>query len=135
MGFFKIEPYGSVSSMPYKDPEKQREAQRRHYRENIDRYSERNRRYASTLADQKRAHTSKKREYVYAAKDGPCMDCGGSFHHSAMDFHHRDPSQKTDSISKMVVRGGIERLKEEIAKCDLICANCHRIRHWNEGQA
>jgi hypothetical protein len=42
-----------------------------------------------------------------------CADCGQS-HPATLDFHHLDPA------------------KEEIAKCVVLCANCHRIRHWNE---
>lgn len=46
-----------------------------------------------------------------------------------MDFDHLDPSTKTASISKLSKwRGNKEKLLEEIAKCELVCSNCHRQR-------
>ncbi len=56
----------------------------------------------------------------------PCKDCNGLFHFAAMDFDHQ--RDKFSEIGKMMSYT-IERIKEEIAKCDLICSNCHRIRH------
>ena len=59
----------------------------------------------------------------------PCADCGGTFEPYQMDFDHRDPAQKsfqvTDGCAMLMNR---ERLLAEIAKCDVICANCHAIR-------
>jgi len=67
---------------------------------------------------------------------GVCAKCGHSFHPAAMDYHHRDPKKKETAISTLVNRGAsIERIDEEIAKCDLMCSNCHRILHyemWND---
>lgn len=62
------------------------------------------------------------------AKSAPCIDCGESYAPAVMDFHHRDPTTKHSSLALM--RGYSEtRLREEIAKCDVLCANCHRRRH------
>ena len=41
------------------------------------------------------------------------------------DFHHRDPSTKIDWTG--IRRWGWQRIQQEIDKCDLLCANCHRI--------
>ena len=57
----------------------------------------------------------------------PCMDCGGSFPPECMDFDHRDPSSKRMPVSKAVEKSW-KTLLEEIEKCDLVCANCHRVR-------
>jgi hypothetical protein len=56
-----------------------------------------------------------------------CERCGED-HPACLDFHHRDPEQKEVIVSKLVdQRGwGIERILREIAKCEVICANCHR---------
>ena len=57
----------------------------------------------------------------------PCKDCGLRYKHYQMDFDHlRD---KKWNISRIVKHtGGLEPIKAEIAKCDLVCANCHRER-------
>lgn len=57
----------------------------------------------------------------------PCQDCGEFFPAEAMDFHHRDPATKSFEISGRRGRS-LERVKEEIAKCDLLCATHHRLR-------
>lgn len=59
------------------------------------------------------------------AKAKPCMDCGGSFPSYVMHFDHRDPNTKRDKLSN-IRRAGL--LIKEMAKCDLVCANCHAIR-------
>lgn len=46
-----------------------------------------------------------------------------------MDFDHRNPADKIKELSKLANKNWSERkLLEEIAKCDLVCANCHRDR-------
>jgi hypothetical protein len=61
---------------------------------------------------------------------GKCTDCGYSHSAHALDFHHRDPSTKEFAVGSF--SGSKERLRAEIAKCDLLCANCHRLRHAAE---
>lgn len=68
--------------------------------------------------------------WVNEQKNKPCADCGGTFPACVMDFHHRDPKTKIASIAKAVSCMSRAALIEEIAKCDLICANCHRIREY-----
>jgi hypothetical protein len=47
-----------------------------------------------------------------------------------LDLHHRDGEEKDKAVSYMVKMGyGLERLNEEIQKCDVVCANCHRKLH------
>ncbi len=57
-----------------------------------------------------------------------CLDCRQHVPWEAMDFHHRDPADKSFTIGKSASRSW-DSVVAEIAKCDLICANCHRIRH------
>jgi hypothetical protein len=45
-----------------------------------------------------------------------------------MDLHHRDPEDKVFALSDASSRA-VAQIIEEIEKCDLICANCHRMRH------
>lgn len=63
-------------------------------------------------------------------KEIPCLDCNVMWPPEAMDFDHRDPETKSFSVSRRR-NYSVKRLSvtlEEIAKCDLVCANCHRIR-------
>ena len=69
-------------------------------------------------------------EFVRRAKSRPCLDCGGVFHPDAMEFDHRDPGQKEASIRDLK-RYSVDRLVEELKKCDLVCACCHRVRTAN----
>lgn len=57
-----------------------------------------------------------------------CCDCGFKASSFALDFDHRDPGTKEFSISKGYGQVSDRRLLIEIAKCDVRCANCHRIR-------
>ena len=69
---------------------------------------------------------------VAEAKDKPCADCGVSYPKQVMDFDHRPdtPRNGAHPISYMVHQTpSDERLRAEIAKCDVVCANCHRLRH------
>ena len=50
----------------------------------------------------------------------------------ALDFHHVDPVQKDFAISDSNIYKDINKLKEEVDKCMLVCANCHRELHYNE---
>jgi hypothetical protein len=63
-----------------------------------------------------------------------CEDCGEN-HPAVLDFHHRDEDTKFKGISKMVAQGyPLERILEEVAKCTVLCANCHRRFHWEADQ-
>jgi hypothetical protein len=60
-----------------------------------------------------------------------CHDCKQEFHPACFDFHHEDPNEKDFNISKH--RGmSLSRLRKEIEKCALLCANCHRLRHISD---
>lgn len=69
---------------------------------------------------------SKKRDLVRQAKDKPCMDCGKNFPTECMDFDHR--SDKLFNIGNSLARHGYQTIRDEINKCDIVCACCHRIR-------
>lgn len=65
---------------------------------------------------------------VEAAKAVPCDDCGERYPHYVMDFDHRDPLQKLFNIGSLSRMTSVAKLLAEIAKCDVVCANCHRER-------
>lgn len=68
-----------------------------------------------------------RRNWLNELKAKPCMDCGNSFPPECMDFDHRPNEVKKFHIGQEVTKA-LKTLKEEIAKCDVVCANCHRIR-------
>ena len=62
------------------------------------------------------------------------MDCGLQFSHYVMDFDHvrgqklfKLAEARDDNLST-------KRLRAEIAKCEVVCSNCHRERTWQRGQ-
>jgi len=60
--------------------------------------------------------------------NNPCIVCNES-DPIVLEFDHRDPSTKEMSVSEMVrSKMGIERIKREIEKCDILCSNCHKRR-------
>ncbi len=75
-------------------------------------------------------HRRIKRAWLNELKSNQsCTDCGNKHPHFVMDFDHRNPSEKEDNVSNLIRRGwSKDRILKEIAKCDLVCANCHRIR-------
>jgi hypothetical protein len=68
-------------------------------------------------------------------RDRPCTDCGGRFPPCAMDFDHRDPASKLSAVTRMIGRAGTARILDEAAKCDIVCANCHRLRTFDRRSA
>lgn len=73
-----------------------------------------------------RKSRDKLRQAVIDAKDVPCMDCGIKYPSYVMDFDHRE--DKLFDVSRGVNDYGMKKLLAEIAKCDVVCANCHRFR-------
>ena len=49
-----------------------------------------------------------------------------------LDFHHINPEEKDNTIAHMIKFSSIEKLIEEVNKCKLLCANCHREFHYLE---
>jgi hypothetical protein len=104
--------------MPFSNREKQRAASRRHYAKHRERVIESAKKYSKIARDRIRA-------FITAhLKANPCVDCGETdpvileFDHlKTKDFNISDAARKGVSIKK---------LNDEIAKCEVRCANCHR---------
>ena len=62
-------------------------------------------------------------------KGGCCEICGYSKYVGALEFHHIDPSLKDFSISGSGYTRSFEKMKPELDKCRMLCANCHREIH------
>jgi hypothetical protein len=68
----------------------------------------------------------KVRALVDAKKDVPCLDCGGQFPPECMDFDHVKGSKRFTIGASM--QRGRTAVEKEMKKCEVVCANCHRIR-------
>ena len=66
------------------------------------------------------------REKAIEYKGGKCEHCGYNKYRGALEFHHKDPTQKDPTGLKAYK---IERLFAEVDKCVLLCSNCHREEH------
>lgn len=111
--------------MPFKDPDKrrayQREYHKRHYLNNLDKYKNKAKRW-------NRSQRRWAREFIYRVKRlSKCVDCGES-DTRVLDFDHVI-GKKVANVSDLVNGSySIEKIKEEIRKCEIRCSNCHRIK-------
>ena len=106
--------------MPYKDPKRQKEAQRFWYEKHKSEV------YARCL---KKRNLAKRFIDQYKLDHPICKDCGISYPPHILDFDHL--SNKIAGLSKMGRDGIIiKRIEEEIKKCEVVCFNCHRHRTW-----
>jgi hypothetical protein len=78
---------------------------------------------------------ARSRAIVQQAKDKPCADCGVRYPYYVMEFDHLDSEAKQFNVSAGVTRVSLRRLIEEIAKCDVVCANCHAERTHQRKQS
>lgn len=62
---------------------------------------------------------------LVAEAGGCCVVCGYARHQGALHFHHLDPAKKEFHLAGKGVTRSIDRLREELSKCILLCANCH----------
>ena len=60
---------------------------------------------------------------------GRCKKCGIDKRY-LLEFHHRNPVEKDSELSDLAKGYDLTKFFEELSKCDLLCANCHREFHW-----
>jgi hypothetical protein len=99
-----------------------REYNRKHYEANKGYYIDKS---------QKRKNLARQlfKEYKSKLKCGHC----GQDHPATLQFHHKDPSEKKFTISTAIGRNWpLSKIEEEIVKCEVLCANCHAILHWED---
>ena len=83
--------------------------------------------HKTTFAERSLASKERGRTFIYTYKAVPCMDCGMTFPPVCMDFDHRPNEEKLFDVGPNIGLN-IARLRKEIAKCDVVCACCHRLR-------
>lgn len=87
------------------------------------------RRYADRRKELIRAVAKRRRkikELAIAYKGGKCEVCGYSKYQGALDLHHVNPKVKEFGIGDKGYTRSWEKVKKELDKCILVCANCHR---------
>ncbi len=116
--------------MPYKDKDRYQSEEWKEYQRTYQRsWHQRNK--AKRLA---RIYERKAAIYEYIQdikKQLCCADCGEQ-HPATLQFHHLNSEDKVFNIADATRNGlSLDKVKKEIAKCVVLCANCHIIRHFN----
>jgi hypothetical protein len=113
--------------MPYKDPEVRKayhkEQSREYYLANKEK----------VMARSKVTRAVGKAKWDTFKRALKCTKCEQN-HPAALDFHHTNPSQKENIVSYLVSQGSFAAAMEEVQKCIVLCANCHRIHHYEENK-
>jgi hypothetical protein len=126
--------------MARKDPEADRQYHRQWYLAHRDSELEKSKQREQWTKSHKEVHRASQTKYKHAQRDlindlkktGTCIYCGVA-DWRVLDFHHIDPSQKKINLNMAWKQNiGRQAILDEIAKCELVCANCHRILHWEE---
>lgn len=98
----------------------QNEINRKDYRDN-------SKKRKAKVGEYRKAYRNKNKLYVCRLLEkSSCVDCGED-RVPCLQFDHIDPEKKTGNVSRMV-SGSREKLKKEIEKCEIRCANCHAVR-------
>lgn len=91
-------------------------------------YAEKGEQYAKMLASNN-ARRARNAAYIDAQKARPCTDCGVQYPSYVMQFDHLEDHEKEAVISRLrSSTASLERVIAEIAKCEVVCANCHAER-------
>jgi hypothetical protein len=94
---------------------------KQHYKENKARYVERAKEF------NKRQAIENRQKVFDFLKSKKCQDCGND-DVRVLEFDHKEGLDKFDNVSNMIHRHGWKTILKEIGKCEIRCANCHRIK-------
>ncbi len=102
--------------MPYKDPQKRRDAARKHYQAN-----------KSSYAQDAQLRRRRIQNWVNELKElSGCKDCGNSYANYVLDF-----DDQAGTVSRAINSGSWGMTKQAVLDRDIVCANCLRIRAHN----
>ncbi len=113
--------------MPYKDPNDPRKKESlkrgsaKHYKENR----------LKVLINTYQIKQRNRQQWIDFKRTLKCTFCAED-HPATLDFHHTDPSKKDREVSYYVKNYQYARAMQEVEKCLVVCANCHRKLHWEE---
>jgi hypothetical protein len=111
--------------MPYKDKEKRREYRKEYMRKW---YQQNKAKHITYVRNRDKKIKDWLKEYKSSLS---CENCGEN-HPACLDFHHIDPKEKDFALGRINKFLSIKLLQNEIAKCRVLCANCHRKEHYNQ---
>lgn len=122
-----ISPHSQGYYMPLKDSVARKEYHKKyskiHYQKNKDKYKTKAKISNKILYEKNRNHI----RFVKSLTG--CTLCGYRKCIEALEFHH--PQNNKDSNIARLLHGSTRKLVEEISKCIVLCANCHREQHFN----
>jgi predicted HNH restriction endonuclease len=114
--------------MPFKDPHEKKARQKEYSR----RWYEKNKvQHQKEIARNKR---EKRQDWIDYKAEQKCSHCGAQ-HPAIIDFHHVVRDATKQSVNKLAGNGRWKAARKEAeTKCIPLCANCHRVLHWDEEQ-
>lgn len=117
-----------VAAMPFKNKDDQRAASKRFYDANSEAVR------ARVKATKELYDRNTKKAIQDYKENHPCSDCSEFYPFFVMEFDHvPGRGKKVIDISRaLALRWKLERILKEIEKCDVVCANCHRIRTFSK---
>lgn len=91
-----------------------------------------------------KVNVSKKKKGTYESLDfidelqafkqrNGCSDCKVMYPHYILEFDHRPEFKKIDNVYRVYKKFGKDKAWQEVAKCDVLCANCHKSRTFERG--
>lgn len=107
--------------MPSRDREKQNEYQRAWYARNKEKAK-------AQVSANRNKYRQRWRDYKATLS---CINCGFN-HPAALDFHHVIKSPDNKPVNQLLRKDAFKAAAEEIKKCVVLCANCHRVHHAEE---
>lgn len=118
-----------------KNPGERARRSKERYHQDVEAARKRAREWAKEHPEGSRARSQRRKsEYITwlrTLKTGPCKDCGQCFPPVCMDFDHVMEDKKF--VLSKGWRFPKELVEAELKKCELVCANCHRIRTEKRG--
>ena len=102
----------------------QKKYRKEHYNKNKKKYIDKAAKYTKEIID-----------WFYEIKKTLKCEICDENRYWVLDFHHKDPKKKDMEISILIRMGNKNRIIEEMQKCSVLCANCHRDLHFKEKNA
>lgn len=102
----------------------QKEYRKKHYEANKEKYIRKAKVYTKSVVEW----------FQDIKRELKCEQCGDQ-RWWVLDFHHKNPEEKDSEVSSLIRKGNKSKILEEISKCKVLCANCHRDLHYQENAA
>jgi hypothetical protein len=67
--------------------------------------------------------------HLFKERQG-CSDCRNKYPHYVLEFDHRPEFKKIDNVYRVLRNYGEDAAWAEVGKCDVVCANCHKVRTY-----